>query len=399
VQAEKKIIIASYTHIAHGVHTNIGGPALTLKKFLLANKTKRLLCIWQPVPLSDTLSTIAEVFENGEALGTKKFQVFNCPLGRKKAISLLYILLKFRDIISTLYFALGVKEHFDIFIGVEALNAILGVFLRRLGLVRTVIYYNLDYAQVRFKNRFLNYIFHTLDTFAVRHADYTWNLAQGLIAARNQRGKIKQGTRQPLLVPIGIDLSAIKTLSVEEIERRTIVYLGTLVPMQGVGLIVEAFPEILKDLPDAKLLIIGSGEMEGFLKRRVEENKLSRQVTFTGIIPDEEANRILCRCALGIAPYFPDPNSTMRNSDPTKPKMYLACGLPVIITKVPPIASRIAENKAGIVIAYRKEELVKAILTLLKDERLYAEYRNNALNLAKEFDYQSILSKAFSYNY
>ena len=77
--------------------------------------------------------------------------------------------------------------------------------------------------------------------------------------------------------------------------------------------------------------------------------------------------------------------------------MYLACGLPVIITKVPPIAREIEENKAGIAIDYKKEELANAVFKLLGDEKLYLEYRKNATLMAKQFDWVSILNKAFSY--
>ena len=394
--SDKKVIIASYTHIANGVFTTIGGPALAVKNYLLANKIKCLVCIWQPLPISDTLSAIEEVFENGKEVIKRRFHVINWPFGRKKEISLIYVLLKARDIISTFYFTLKLNGCFDIFIGVESLNAIVGILLRKLGIVKTVVYYNLDYGEVRFKNLLLNNIFHCLDRFSVMHADYTWNLAKDIIAARNIRDKLKKETRAPLLVPIGIDLSAIRPLNIEQIERKTIVYMGVLAQIQGVELIVEALPEILKSMPDVKLVIIGCGPLEKTLKHMVEENNLSRHVTFTGLVTDEEVNSMLCRCALGIAPYFPDPYSTKRGSDPTKPKLYLACGLPVIITRVPPIAREIEENNAGLAIDYRKEELTNAVLRLLSDEKLYLECRKNAFEMAKQFDWINILNKAFS---
>lgn len=397
--SDKKVIISSYAHITNGIFTTIGGPALAVKNYLLAHKIKLLVCVWQPLPISDTLSAIEEVFENGKEVVKRKFYVFNWPFGREKEISLIYVLLKARDIFSTLYFALRLKSRFDIFIGVESLNAITGIFLRKLGVVKTVVYYNLDYGKIRFKNLLLNYIFHALDKFSVIHADYTWNLARGIINARNIRHKPGQRVRQPLLVPIGIDFSAIKPLSIEQIERKTIVYMGILAHIQGVQLIVEALPGILQSMPDVRLIIIGSGPLEETLKRMVEENNLSGHVRFTGLINDEEVNSILCKCALGIAPYFPDPYSTKRGSDPTKPKMYLACGLPVVITRVPPIAGEIEENNAGLAIDYSKEELVNAVLRLLSDEKLYLECRKNAFEMAKQFDWSSILNKAFSYNY
>ena len=59
--------------------------------------------------------------------------------------------------------------------------------------------------------------------------------------------------------------------------------------------------------------------------------------------------------------------------------MYLACGLPVVITRVPPIAGEIEENNAGLAIDYSKEELVNAVLRLLSDEKLYLECRKMPL--------------------
>lgn len=394
--SDKKVIIASYTHIANGLFTTIGGPALAVKNYLLSHKIKSLVCIWHPLPISDTLSAIEEVFESGREILRRKFYVINWPFGREKEISLIYVLLKVRDIFSTFYFTLRLKSSFDIFIGVESLNAIMGIFLRKLGIVKTVVYYNLDYGKIRFKNLLLNYIFHALDKFSVIHADYTWNLAKDIIDARNINYKPGQRVRQPLLVPIGVDLSSIKPLSIEQIERKAIVYMGILAHIQGVQLIVEALPAILQCMPEVRLIIIGSGPLEETLKRMVEENNLSGHVRFTGLINDEDVNSILCKCALGIAPYFPDPYSTKRGSDPTKPKMYLACGLPVVITRVPPIAYEIEENNAGLVIDYNRQGLAAAVIKLLSDEKLYLECRRNALKIAKQFDWVNILNKAFS---
>ena len=64
---------------------------------------------------------------------------------------------------------------------------------------------------------------------------------------------------------------------------------------------------------------------------------------------------------MGIAPYVPDPNSFTWYADPGKPKVYLGCGIPVIITKVPEVAFEISKRKAGIAINYDSHELSEAI--------------------------------------
>lgn len=392
---DKSVIIASYTHIVKGRYTTIGGPALALRDYL-KNKVKRLMCIWQPVPISDTLSAIAEIYEKNKGLRNWKFSIINWPFGRKKEISFVYIALKIRDVFSTIYFILKSRGRFDIFIGVEALNALVGVFLHKLGLVKTVIYYNLDYGKIRFRNPILNFIFHMLDKFAIYHVDYTWNLSEEMITAREKRGILKKETTSQLVVPIGINFSKINRLAIESIDRKCIVYLGLLAEKQGVQLIIEALPEILKKIPEVKLVIVGSGPLEVKLKQMVKEYKLEDHVKFTGLVSDEEVEEILCKCSIGIAPYLAEPDSTKKFTDPTKPKMYLACGLPVVITRVPPIATEIERNKAGIAIDYNKEELIEATKRLLTNTHLYEEYRKNAIEFISNYDWENIFHNTFT---
>lgn len=393
--SEKKVIIASYTHIADGKYTTIGGPALAIKDYL-KNKVKRLTCIWQPLPISDTLSVVTEIYEENKLAKAWKLPVINWPFGRGKAISLIYIALKIRDIFSVPYFVLRSNCRYDYFIGIEALNALSGVLLRKMGIVKRVIYYNFDYGEVRFKNKPLNSLFHFLDKIAINYADYTWYFSEYVLSARKKRGILeKDKLSSQLIVPIGINFSKTKFLPIDSIDRKRIVYLGTLYWTQGVHLIIESLPDILKIDKDIKLVIIGSGVLERELKHMVKEKNLDGYVKFTGIISDEEAEKILSGSGIGVAPYFPDPHSTRIGSDPTKPKIYLSCGLPVVITRVPPIAEEIEKNQLGIAINYNKKELIAAIQRLINDSYFYEECRKNIVNFIYKYDWEIVLGNAF----
>ena len=83
-------------------------------------------------------------------------------------------------------------------------------------------------------------------------------------------------------------------------------------------------------------------------------------------------------------------------ADPTKIKDYLANGLPVILTNVPHNAHELEKRKCGIVVEYRKEEVSSAVVSLLKDKEKLKIYRQNAFSYAKEFDWNSIFSKALN---
>jgi glycosyltransferase involved in cell wall biosynthesis len=100
---------------------------------------------------------------------------------------------------------------------------------------------------------------------------------------------------------------------------------------------------------------------------------------------------------VALAPYLDDPGSYTWWCDPTKPKEYLACGLPIIITRVPWIWERVADPRKplGLAIDYKRDELVKACVRLLKDDRYYWRCRRNALEFAATLDWNGIYGGAF----
>jgi glycosyltransferase involved in cell wall biosynthesis len=142
--------------------------------------------------------------------------------------------------------------------------------------------------------------------------------------------------------------------------------------------------------------VVGTGPLGPKLKSMVNAQGLGKHVRFAGLISDSEVEVILCRSAVGLAPYMDDPYSNKRTTEPTKPKTYMSCGLPVIITRIPPNAGDIERNRAGLVINYKKEELVQAVQLLLTNEPLYNEYRKNAIAYASRFDWENIFDTALS---
>jgi len=214
---------------------------------------------------------------------------------------------------------------------------------------------------------------------------------------RERRGIRKDESAPQLLVPIGTSFQRIRRRSLQEINRKAIVFMGHLREHQGTELIIDALPEIIREVPDAKLIIVGKGPMESALKERTKRAGLEKHVEFLGFMENHvEIENVLATCAVGVAPYAPSPYSYTLYTDPAKPKTYMACGLPVIITKVPRIAYEIETYKAGIVISYSKEEFVKATVTLLTDDELYGEYRKNAIMFASKYEWNDIFHRTLA---
>jgi phosphatidylinositol alpha-1,6-mannosyltransferase len=64
--------------------------------------------------------------------------------------------------------------------------------------------------------------------------------------------------------------------------------LSRLVPRKGQDVLIEAWPVVLRRVPNAHLLLAGSGPLEPALRRRVTKLGLNQSVTFTGDVPASE---------------------------------------------------------------------------------------------------------------
>jgi phosphatidylinositol alpha-1,6-mannosyltransferase len=63
------------------------------------------------------------------------------------------------------------------------------------------------------------------------------------------------------------------------------VCISRLVPRKGQDVLVRTWPAIRRRVPDAHLLIVGTGPIEADLRRRVEDLPLEGAITFTGEVP------------------------------------------------------------------------------------------------------------------
>ena len=77
------------------------------------------------------------------------------------------------------------------------------------------------------------------------------------------------------------------------INGNIIVSIGRLVPWKGFGSLIEIMPDILKDYPDAKLLIIGDGSEKKNLNNKILNLSLENEVIMTGRLPHEELRAYL----------------------------------------------------------------------------------------------------------
>lgn len=379
----KKYIIVKHTY-----YDSSGTPDAELLRFL-KGKASIILDVLHPFPDAASIplnTTVVEYGPDGEVTEKK-----TAPLIRGTPV-LFYC----KDFIFTVYYVLKSGRRYDLYIGADNLNALAGLFLRILGRVQKVAYYVIDFSPVRFRNKLLNTIYQVINKVCCYHSDFIWNVSVSMIDGRESIGIRRNLSAPQITVPLGCAFWEIPRKDVNDVNPCDVVYFGSLRAEHGPGLIIKALPAIIEKEPEVRVVFAGDGELREELEKKAEELDVSSHVKFTGYIDSgEEVYRILTAAGLALATYPSGDNTYKLYSDPGKVKIYLACGLPVIITDVPPIAKTIRERGAGEIVKYEPASLAEAVLGIVHDRERYEIMRENAVNMAAEFDWNAIWRRTF----
>jgi len=368
------------------VHEATTGIAYDLRDYLLKLGIQELLFISHPLLyLKENFkkSSRYELYRNGKLIKSKT--AFHWILPEP----LLYM----KDFFYTIFWCMTINWKYDIFFGVDNLNTFSGYILKLLKLVDKVIYYVIDYVPQRFHNKLLNGIYHGIERLCAENSDWTWNLSPRMIEGRTKRWNMDFSNQ--LVVPHGVHTLRIKRVSFDKLNKNEILYMGTLLEKQGIQLVIESLPYILKKIPNVKLTIIGKGPYEYHLKKLVNKLSLEKYVEFLGYIPSHQdlENRI-AKAAIAIALYDRQHDDFSYFADPGKIKNYLGAGVPVILTDVPYVAREVVKAKCGFIIEYSKKELIEVLTEYFTDKQLMRTYRKNALAFAKKYDWDIVFAKA-----
>ncbi len=369
-------------------HSYATGPSQELLKYLKP-RAPLLAYIDHPFTYARAINSSVSLYQDGQQIKRIVAPAIKSP----------EVLVYIKDLALSVLFPMLLFRRFDLYVGVDSLNAMAGLILKKLGLVKRVIFYTIDYAPRRFENNFLNKIYHQFDKICCYNCDLVWNVSPVMADERDKQGVLKNKSAPQIVVPLGNNFNEINRLPLEAIQRKTLAFMGHLKEHQGLEFLIGAFPEIRKKVPEARLVIIGGGYLQDSLQNLAANLGLQDCITFTGFIEDHaELERILAGCAVGVAPYEPSDKSYTFYADPGKPKAYMACGLPVVITKVPQIAYEIDKVRAGFAIDYDRPQLVDRLVSLLRDDKLYAEYRQNAIDFARQYAWENIFGRVLPYS-
>jgi len=129
-------------------------------------------------------------------------------------------------------------------------------------------------------------------------------------------------------------------------DCRVIGFIGSYYAYEGLDLLIQALPLILKQVPDVKLLLVGGGPQEANLKAQAAALNLADKVVFVGRVPHAEVNRYY-----DLVDLLAYPRHAMRLTDlvtPLKPLEAMAQGRLLIASDVGGHQELIEDGHTGV---------------------------------------------------
>lgn len=161
-------------------------------------------------------------------------------------------------------------------------------------------------------------------------------------------------------------------LGIDRKFKKVLLFFGIVRPYKGLRYLIEAMPEVLKELPDLCLVIAGEFWQE--------KNQIAKLIDRLGIcgnvlvrdeyIPNEDVSTIFSACDLVVLPYVAATGSGVT-------QIAFGFNKPVVATATGDLPSVVADGRRGFVVPpMSSSQLAKAIIRCFREEVLKDFVRN-----------------------
>ncbi len=282
-------------------------------------------------------------------------------------------------------------QTYDYVIAEDSLLAFCSILLRALGKCKHVIFYSHGIDFTRFGNQLTNWIYQRLDKFSAQKSNYNWFLSQNMIPIRKTQGIDES---RMFWVPSSIPIANLPRI--KRVASHTLVFLGVINDKNGVGILPEIINEVRKKVPDVRLDIMGEGDMKQELQKKVKILGLTHHVRFLGNVEFQEFKDLLTYYRAGVVTYKYSTVNLIPTSDSMKMRVYLAAGLPVVITKGFIFSDEVEKNHLGFAVRYDAKEFAEKLMEILINNTLSKNLRACALAYSQKMDLTKIYNRTFT---
>ncbi|MEK9151258.1 MAG: glycosyltransferase family 4 protein [Patescibacteria group bacterium] len=179
----------------------------------------------------------------------------------------------------------------------------------------------------------------------------------------------------------GVDLDFINSIPAPQEKMYHAVFMARFHPQKGPLVAVKAWEEVVKNMPDAQLLMIGNGSEEQQVISFIEEKHLEQNVTLVGFKDGAEKYALLKSARIFL-------HSAIYETGGMAAAEGMACGLPVVAFDQEGFEYCYPQGLLGVSPIGDYQKIAEAVLQLLHNEEKYSILKHDAFELvSREWDW------------
>jgi glycosyltransferase involved in cell wall biosynthesis len=182
--------------------------------------------------------------------------------------------------------------------------------------------------------------------------------------------------------PVPIE-ETIETRRRLQIEDEFILFVGTIEPRKNLLTLLKAFEEVLRSTHlRPQLVICGrEGWLSDDLFSHVRKSGVADRLRFTGYLTDEDLCALYSSCRAFVYP-------SLYEGFGLPPLEAMACGAPVITSRIPAITETVGTTAARLVSPADTEALARSIIELFENENERRQLSSSGLQRAAQFSWE-----------
>ncbi len=285
--------------------------------------------------------------------------------------------------------------HPDIIIGFGILNAYLAMNLAKKNKI-PFLYYLIDALHTLIPFKFLQPLGKIIENQSLKKADR--------VIVINEKLKdytIKMGARpeKTSVLRAGVDLDRFSSnVDGRKIRQEygikkddtVLFFMGWLYDFSGIKEVAHTLRKIKDKQPYLKLLVVGEGDLYPELLRIREKHNLQDHLILTGRQPYGKIPEFIGAADICLLPAHN--NKVMQDIVPIKMYEYMACGKPVICTKLPGIIKEFRYDN-GVEYVEDPREVIDKAIRLSENKKKLIEAGSKARKFVEKYSWDNITDK------
>ena len=229
------------------------------------------------------------------------------------------------------------------------------------------------------------------------------NAATVTVVSKNIQSTIKQNFGDDIhtvVIPMGVDSTLFhpdkndpRIREQFAIKGPFLLYVGRLSEKKGVTYLLEAMPLVLEYIPDCRLLLVGTGELNKKLRNQAESLNLSstNKAIFLGAVPNNELPVYFASADIFIGPSVVVEGGDTEGFGLTFVEAAMS-GCIVVGTNVGGISDIIEDGETGFLVPEKDPKAIAEILVrILQDQLKINSLKHHARErMIQKFDWQPI---------